>query len=118
MGREHGFPIKEKEGSYIDKRGIVRKDKDLIDNTVPIPVQMVAEARSFIPFQDIKEQIKILFLAAGQLNTGKESRFEDLIREFDDGKRFHFSSSRRNHRNFFRVHWNGRTDWPEPSVAV
>ena len=28
-------------------------------------------------------------MAAGQLNTGKESRFEDLIREFDDGKRFH-----------------------------
>jgi CHAT domain len=55
-----------------------------------IEVPMQTNARLFIPFADIKEPIKILFLAAGKLNTGKESRFKDLIKYFDEEKRFDF----------------------------
>ncbi|MFZ4428707.1 MAG: CHAT domain-containing protein [Saprospiraceae bacterium] len=45
--------------------------------------------------RDIPSPIKVLFLAAtpkrlGQINTGRESRFSDLIREFDDQRRFAF----------------------------
>jgi CHAT domain len=45
--------------------------------------------------RDIPSPIKVLFLAAtpkrlGQINTGRESRFSDLIREFDDERRFVF----------------------------
>jgi hypothetical protein len=55
-----------------------------------IEVPMQTNTRLFIPFADIKEPIKILFLAAGKLNTGKESRFKDLIKYFDEEKRFDF----------------------------
>lgn len=45
--------------------------------------------------RDIPSPIKVLFLAAtpkrlGQINTGRESRFSDLIREFDEQRRFAF----------------------------
>ncbi len=55
-----------------------------------VEIQMETNARTFIPFKDIEEPVKILFLAAGKLNTGKESRFKDLIKYFDEEKRFLF----------------------------
>jgi internalin A len=65
-----------------------------IENYKPmIEVKASAEARDFVPFKEIKEKIKILFLSATpsdtqKLNTGKESRFKDLFRYFDEEKRF------------------------------
>ena len=49
----------------------------------------------FVPFSEFKEQIKLLFLTAspmsqGQINTGNESRFKDLIKEFDENKLIRF----------------------------
>lgn len=61
-----------------------------------IEVPMGKYARAFIDFTKKDGQTKILFLSAtpkdvGQINTGKESRFKDLIRYFDDEKRFDFN---------------------------
>jgi GTPase SAR1 family protein len=57
-------------------------------------VPMEANSRNFIPFPNIQGKISLLYLAAspiayGQLNTGRESRFKDLIKYFDEEKRFH-----------------------------
>lgn len=73
--------------------GFDEKEKCEIDNSQPVEVPMVKGARLFIPFTEITSPIKILFLAAtptnqAQLNTGLESRFEDLIRTYDDERRF------------------------------
>ncbi|MBL7816242.1 MAG: CHAT domain-containing protein [Saprospiraceae bacterium] len=87
LGREH---IR----SEVFDRGLgFTKKGDWIDNTKPIIVPMVSDARTFQSFKNIKETIKLLFLSAtpmkaGKLNTGKESRFKDLFRYFDTEKRF------------------------------
>jgi GTPase SAR1 family protein len=57
-------------------------------------VPMEANSRNFIPFPNIQGKINLLYLSAspmayGQLNTGRESRFKDLIKYFDKEKRFH-----------------------------
>ena len=67
--------------------------KNRIDNSEPTSVEMVKNARNFTPFKKIEEQIKLLFFSAtprnaGQLNTGLESRFKDIFREFDRKERF------------------------------
>lgn len=56
-----------------------------------IEVDMVAGAREHQDLSGIAE-IKILFLSAtptsvGQINTGRESRFEDVIRQFDESRK-------------------------------
>ena len=69
-------------GDGKNEKPLIYNNKDVME------VPMATDAREFIPFKDIKEPIKILFLAAGQLNTGKESRFKDLIHQFDKKERF------------------------------
>lgn len=59
-----------------------------------IEVDMVAGAREYQPI-DQQARIKILMLSAspmdaGQLNTGKESRFKDLIQYFDEERKIDF----------------------------
>jgi Effector-associated domain 11/CHAT domain len=71
------------------QRDLASKEKKPTRQTL-ITVEKDADARDFIPFKNIKTNIKILFLAAGTLNTGKESRFKDLIKYFDEEKRFDF----------------------------
>jgi hypothetical protein len=78
------------------ERGLGEPDaptKKMIDNSKPHEVPMAEGARRFVPLSEIEGKIKILFLAAtpmkaGQLNSGKESRFKDLFRYFDTEKRF------------------------------
>lgn len=58
-----------------------------------IEVPMAADARPSLSFAQIKGKIDLLYLAAtpmrqSQLNTGRESRFKDLIKYFDEEKRF------------------------------
>jgi len=52
-------------------------------------IEIEGTARPFVPFKESEEKVKILFISAtpthaGQLNIGKESRFKDLFRYFDD----------------------------------
>ena len=61
-----------------------------------VEVEMDSDARSIVDLKSIDEQIKILFLAAspmdaGQINTGSESRFKDLLKYFDEENRFTFA---------------------------
>lgn len=58
-----------------------------------IETQMAAGARTFVPFSEVQGQIRLLYMAAtpmnqGQLNTGKESRFKDLIEQYDRDRCF------------------------------
>lgn len=51
-------------------------------------IEIIGRARDFIPFNEIEEKVKLLFISAtptsaGQLNVAKESRFKDLFRYFD-----------------------------------
>ncbi|MFN8349050.1 MAG: COR domain-containing protein [Spirosomataceae bacterium] len=74
-----------------EERGLGSKTsgvKNFIDNSKPYEVPMAAGARTFLPFSEIKERIKILFLASGTLNTGLESRFKDIIKLWADEGRF------------------------------
>jgi hypothetical protein len=53
--------------------------KKMIDNSKPYPVPMAEGARNFVPFSEIKEKIKILFIAsnpsdASRLKTDVEYR--------------------------------------------
>jgi len=52
-------------------------------------IEVVGTAPKFIPFKEREEKVKILFISAtpshaGKLNTGRESRFKDLFKYFDD----------------------------------
>lgn len=74
-----------------DRRGLGSETsgaKNFIDNSKPYEVPMAIGARIFLPFNKIKERIKILFLASGTLNTGVEGRFKDIIKLWDDSHRF------------------------------
>ncbi len=72
-----------------ESRGLGKKDKiTMIDNSKPCPVTMAEGARRFVPFSEVKGKIKILFLAAGTLNTGEESRFKDILKLWADEGRF------------------------------
>ena len=78
---------KEKASRRLVKRDFPQEESNIIER------DMAENARDFIGFKNIEEQIKILFLAAtpmsqGQLDTGSESRFEDLIQFFDKENRF------------------------------
>ena len=88
--------------------------EDLIADTQPMMVKMAINARRFKPFNEVEGQIKILFLAAtpmssGQLNTGKESRFKDIVRFFDKKDRFkveeehEFSSNAKELQGLFKT---------------
>ena len=90
MGMEHP-------GGKMHSRSDFGFEKE--ESTFPvgeiIEVPMMAGARFFVPFSELQD-IRLLYMAAtpmnqGQLNTGKESRFKDLIRYFDDEKRFAFT---------------------------
>lgn len=83
------------EKSMMAKRGLAIGSRAPIE--VPanqiLEVKKAAGAKDYIPFNNIEGKIKILFLTAtpmraSQLNTGKESRFKDLIRYFDQEKRY------------------------------
>ena len=76
-------------------RGVVLREKLPRPEKRIIEQKMADNAKSFTPLEETKELIKLLFLAAspmnqGQLNTGSESRFKDLIKEFDEEKRIEF----------------------------
>ncbi len=76
------------------KRGVIGLDNNYLhEDSNIIDVTMSHGARDYIPFAQIESQIKILFLSATpsdtrQINTGKESRFKDLFRYFDQEKKF------------------------------
>lgn len=51
-------------------------------------IEIEGTAQDFIPFKDLQQKVKILFISATpnhtrKLNIGKESRFKDLFRYFD-----------------------------------
>jgi hypothetical protein len=88
LDNAHGFAFGERLAGRIDG-----KKKYLHGNSQPLPVEMVENARVFKPFDTLTDPIKILFLAATPMNqkpvnTGLESRFKDLIRQYDDDNRF------------------------------
>lgn len=84
LHREPMGPDKETRGLGSEAFGV----KSFIDNSEPYPVSMADGARTFVPFSEIKERIKILFLASGTLNTGLESRFKGTIKRWADEGRF------------------------------
>lgn len=73
-----------------EERGLGHKipAKILINNAEPYVVTMAPEARFFLPFSELQEKIKILFLASGTLNTGLEGRFKDIIKLWAEEGRF------------------------------
>lgn len=93
---------REKEFGMFDREDIGRGaiELDPPEGSFPVgeimEVPMEAGARDFIPFPNIEGKIGLLYLAAspthqGQVNTGRESRFKDLIKYFDEEKRFNLT---------------------------
>lgn len=73
-----------------------------------IEVAMATDAKAKIPFEKVKKSVKLFFTAAtpmghGQLNTGLESRFEDLIKQYDEHRKIKFEQAHGLKREDFRL---------------
>jgi len=72
------------------RRGVVKRKYPKEAATI---IEIKGNAPAFVPFKKGKKKVKILFLSAtpshaGQINTGKGSRFKDLFIYFDNEKTF------------------------------
>ena len=92
LQKKEGVESLSEEVERVDKkhRGIVLRNYPKETATI---IEIEGTAPKFIPFKKSKKKVKILFLSAapsntGQINTGKDSRFQDLFKYFDDQKKF------------------------------
>jgi len=82
--RDHQEPEKIKPKTEVNRGG----GKRIFPKETSNIIEIEGAAPNFIPFKEMEEKVKILFISATptsaqQLNVARESRFKDLFRYFD-----------------------------------